>query len=103
MYNKTIFESADEFFVACSNVRAIGDKKPSVPSSVYVVFDGEGLPTLSGESAKEFGLHHEISQSDMIKAAFDAAGSRLHYEVSPSDMFMASMADAAAAALGRHD
>ncbi len=77
MYTKTIFESADEFFMACSIARPIGDKKPSIPSSVYVVFDGEGIPTLSGESAKEYGLHYGISQSDMIKAAFDAAGSRL--------------------------
>ena len=80
MYNKVMFESAKEFFNAC--IRHQGttedDERPTVPSSVYVVFDGGSRPYLSGENSEKFGLSPEITQSDMIEAAFKAVRSKVH-------------------------
>lgn len=71
MYTKTIFESATEFFSA-------NKQDNVVPKTVYVVFDGDAGPFLSGEGADKFGLPPNISQDEMIEAAFHAAGSKVH-------------------------
>lgn len=73
MFKRVIFETADEFFEACDPT---GKRKPDVPDTVYVVFDGEMDPRLSGDGHGQFGLEN-ISQSDMTKAAFRLLASRV--------------------------
>lgn len=74
MYTMTVFETADEFFEACD---PNGEIKPTVPETVYVVFDGEHDPRLSGDGAKKFALG-DITQADITHAAFRRAGSGVH-------------------------
>jgi len=82
MYTKVVFESAEEFFRACRRHRATTNDTsplaPIVPSTVYVVFDGDAAPFLSGEGAEQFGLSDDISQDEMVEAAFCATSSRVH-------------------------
>lgn len=72
MYQKTVFETAHEFFKACDP-----DSKIRMPHTVYVVFDGDTDPYLSGEGAENFDLEG-ITQADMIEEAFTLAETRVH-------------------------
>ncbi len=74
MYTLTVFETADEFFEACD---PNGEIKPTVPETVYVVFDDSLDPSLSGDGAKKFALG-DITQSEMMYVAFRRAGSGVH-------------------------
>lgn len=75
MYKKVIFETAEEFFKACDPGSQM---KPTVPTSVSVVFDGSSLPRFTGEDAHKFGFSGKVTQSDMITVAFRIAGSKVH-------------------------
>ncbi len=74
MYQKVVFETAEEYFEACN---PNGEIRLNVPDTVGVVFDGSMNPRLEGKGSEKFGLE-DISQSDMIAAAFRRAGSSVH-------------------------
>lgn len=72
MYTRIIFETAKEFFEAC-----MPGGKVYVPNTVYVVFDGDADPFLSGDGAKKFDLG-DITQAEMTREMFHLVGSRVH-------------------------
>jgi len=70
VYQRTVFETAAEFFDAC-----VADE---VPSSVYVVHDGD-KPRLSGKGASAFSLE-ELNWMMLIEEALRRVGSlRVHF------------------------
>lgn len=80
MYTKYVFETAEEFFRACGPTDATvsGDRSLSVPDTVYVVFNGDDV-YLSGGGAHLFELSPDISQDDMIAAAFKLLHTKVHF------------------------
>lgn len=68
MYQKIVFETAEEFFEACKN----GD--PHIPETIYVVLhDNLRVAVLSGEGSEGFDLGH-ITKKEIIETAFHIAG-----------------------------
>lgn len=70
VYQRTVYETAAEFFDACEG--------GMIPSSVYVVHDGSA-PYLSGEGASAFSLG-ELDWLMLIEEALRRVGSiRVHF------------------------
>ena len=68
-YQRRVFETAAEFLDAC--------EAGELPSSVYVVHDGE-TPWLSGDGAKAFGLEG-LDWSELIMEMLKRAGISVHF------------------------
>lgn len=77
MYTVTVFQNAEELLKAASRVRAINDGGPILPSTVYLVFDGDSI-RLSGDGSRGFDVDQDVTKEDLIRAAFQLAGIDVH-------------------------
>jgi len=78
MYQRTVFETAKEFFDACVTTLPSPISQPvHVPTSVYVVFD-DGELRLSGDASELFEFNG-ITREQLISEAFARSDSSIHF------------------------